>query len=201
MPHVLDSIQQTYTRLPIIYLSNNHFYASYIHTGTSITAIAANTRNNPEKETVCLSIAHPRTLSVKWSCKRSHKMHVRTYSLTLFISARDKLNKRANSHLLPVLLQRRHRGEVARVVHQLKFLKNTVIRQHVHVDARKQESKLLWSSNVIGFFLSPLPNAQECFKSSAKCNVTLKADGFSNANALCKKRKRKRKKIKKILVT
>lgn len=122
-------------------------------------------------------------------------MHVRTYSLTLFVSARDKLNKRANSHLLPVLLQRRHRGEVARVVHQLKFLKNTVIRQHVHVDARKQESKLLWSSDVIVFFLSPLPNAQECFKSSAKC--TLKAHGFSNANALCKKRKRE--KIKKFL--
>lgn len=47
------------------------------------------------------------------------------------------------SHLLPVLLQRRHRREVARVVHQLKFLKNTVIRQHVHVDAHKKKSVAL----------------------------------------------------------
>lgn len=39
-------------------------------------------------------------------------------------------------YLLPVFLQRRHGGEVAGVVDELKFLKDTVVRQDIHADAR-----------------------------------------------------------------
>lgn len=35
--------------------------------------------------------------------------------------------------LLPVLLKGWHRGEITSVVDELKFLENTVIRQHIHV--------------------------------------------------------------------
>lgn len=38
----------------------------------------------------------------------------------------------SGTYLLPVLLQRRHGGEVAGVVDELKFLEDTVVRQDVH---------------------------------------------------------------------
>ena len=53
------------------------------------------------------------------------------------------------SHLLPVFLQGRHRREIASVVDELKFLKNTVIRQHVHVDAKfSKENPTTKKSNI-----------------------------------------------------
>lgn len=39
-----------------------------------------------------------------------------------------RLGSKVDTYLLPVLLQRRHGGEVAGVVHDLKFLKDTVVR-------------------------------------------------------------------------
>lgn len=39
---------------------------------------------------------------------------------------------KVDTYLLPVLLQRRHGREVAGVVHELKFLKDTVVRQDIH---------------------------------------------------------------------
>ncbi|KAF0026729.1 hypothetical protein F2P81_021466 [Scophthalmus maximus] len=45
---------------------------------------------------------------------------------------KKRREKRIAADLLPVLLQGRHRGEITRVVDELEFLENTVIRQHIH---------------------------------------------------------------------
>lgn len=45
------------------------------------------------------------------------------------------------TYLLPVLLQRRHGREVARVVDELKFLKDAVVRQDIHADAPAESER------------------------------------------------------------
>lgn len=47
-------------------------------------------------------------------------------------SASVEEDEEVDTYLLPVLLQRRHGGEVAGVVDQLKFLKDAVVRQDIH---------------------------------------------------------------------
>lgn len=55
----------------------------------------------------------------------------------------ESLNNREKAvHLLPVFLQRRHRGEVTGVVNELKFLEDAVTGQNVHVVVRRARQTL-----------------------------------------------------------
>lgn len=58
--------------------------------------------------------------------------HIFCFPPQALVFSKSSVKKRVVPHLLPVLLQGRHRGEIPSVMDELEFLENTVIRQHIH---------------------------------------------------------------------